>query len=386
MAKIRYAVLENDKTLTATSTTGTETIDLPETGILSMIDIQLASTKAYSNDRCLPEWEILTKAEVLVDGSTVVKSLSGKQIRELLFYNGGPWTGTAWFLGGTSSTDSYMDFPLYFGKDATDTTCGLNLSAYSNPQLKLTYDATQTSCDGVTYDAHTSPTIKYNIMAKVFDGTPAGFTNRFVQSREIDSYTVAASGEHNCEIPRGYDLKGLMLEARYYEVGWNALVDHVKLDFDNGKYVPLDIDHENLMSLTKHWYPNPVISGHWIRSASADPADLTVGQVHGLSHAATGATVAAISYDMHETGLHDVVKYDYAAAAVSTADVTWETIIGSLPFGAYYIPMSALQDGGLDSVKTTDYGRIDFKIKAGSGSGSTAKNRVIAEYLKPNGG
>jgi hypothetical protein len=147
----------------------------------------------------------------------------------------------------------------------------------------------------------------------------------------------------------------------------------------------LDIDHENLMSLNKHWFPNPVISAHWIRSASADTADLCVGQVHGISDAATGATVAQTSYDMHETGLHDVVKYDYAAAAVTTADCTWETIIGSLPMSNFYIPMNQLVDGAADAVKTTDYGRIDLKITTGSGSGSSAKNRVVAEYLKPNG-
>jgi hypothetical protein len=385
MAKVRYAIIANDTTETSTSTANTITKDLPETGILNMLDLQVTYTKEYSNDRSLPDWEAVTKVEVLVDGSTVVKSLTGKQIRALTFFNGGPFTGAAWYWATGGSTDSYCMLPLYFGKDANDTTCGLDLAQYSNPQVKITYDVTQTSCDGLTFDAATTPAFKYNIGAKIFDGKPAGFTNRYVQSLQLDRYTVAASTEHPVQIPRGYDLKGLMIGARYLNVGWNALVDHLKLDFDNGSWVPLDIDHENLMSLNKHWFPNPVISAHWIRSASADTADLGVGQVHGIGNSATGATVAQISYDMHETGLHDVVKYDYAGAAVSAADCTWETIIGSLPMGNFYIPMSKLVDGAVDSIRTTDYGRIDLKITTGSGSGSSAKNKVVAEYLKPNG-
>jgi len=384
MAKVRYAVIANDTTETSTSTGNTITVDLPETGVLSQLNVQCTYTKTNTDDRCLPDWEAVTKLEVLVDGSTVVKSLTGKEARALVSYNKGPFTGTGWFWGAGGSTDSYTGFPLYFGKNATDKTCGLDLGAYSNPQLKITYDTSQTSCDGLTYDAATTPSFKYNVMAKIFDGTPAGYTNRYVQSREIDSYTVAASTEHNCEIPRGYDLKGIMLMARYLNVGWNSLVDHVKLDFDNGKWMPLDMDHEDLMACVKDWYPEPVIVGHWVKSASQDTADLCVGQVHGLSDAATGGTVAQTSYDMHETGLHDVVKYNYDGGGVSTSDTTWETIVGSLPMSTFYIPMDQLTDGALDSIKTTDYGRIDFKVTTGSGSGSSAKNRIVAEYLKPN--
>jgi len=385
MAKVRYAVLANDTTETSTSTANTITVDLPEDGILSILNVQCTYTKTQTDDRCLPDWEAVTKLEVLVDGSTVVKSLTGKQARELVFYNGGPFTGTAWHWGLGGSTDSYTGFPLYFGKSASDRTCGLNLGAYSNPQLKITYDTSQTSCDGNTYDAATTPTFKYNIMAKVFDAPPAGYTNRYVQSRQIDSYTVAASTEHNTEIPRGYDLKGIMLENRYKEIAWNALTDHVKLDFDNGKWVPLDFDHENVLAFVKDCYPQPVIVGHWARAASQDDTDLCVGQVHGFGNAATGATVAQMSYDMHETGLHDVVRYDYAGAAVSTQDAAWELIVGSLPMGAFYLPMDQLLDGAADSIRTTDFGRIDLKVTTSSGSGSSAKNRVVTEYLKPNG-
>jgi hypothetical protein len=385
MAKVRYAVIANDTTETSTSVANTITQDLPETGILNMIDLQVAYTKAVSDDRALPDWEAVTKVEVLVDGSTVVKSLTGAQIRALTFYNGGPFTGTAWFWGNGGSTDSYTGLPLYFGRDAKDTKCGLDLSAYSNPQIKITYNTSQTSINGLTFDATTTPSFKYNIAAKIFDGAPAGYMNKYVQSLQLDSYTVAASTEHPVQIPRGYDLKGLMIEAKYLNVGWNALVDHVKLDFDNGSWVPLDIDHENLMSLNKHWFPNPVIAAHWITAESADTADLCVGQVHGISSSNTGATTDSISYDMHETGLHDVVKRNYDGTAVSTSDIGWETVIGSLPMSMFYIPMSQLVDGAADAIRTTDYGRIDLKLTTGSGSGSSAKNKVVAEYLKPNG-
>ncbi len=386
MSKIRYAVVANDKTETSTQTTGTVTIDLPEQGILTELYPQITYTKESSNDRPLADWDALTKLELLVDGSTVVKSLSGQEARALIYYNKGPFATTGLFWGTGGSTDSYSGFPLYLNRWAGDNMTGLDLNVYSNPQLKLTYDVTQTSIDGCTYDAATTPAFKYNVMAKILDGAPSGFINKYCQSREIDNWTWAASTEHGTEIPRGFELYRLMYRSGYLNVSWTNMFDKLKLDFDNGVWKPLDLDHEHVAMLQKAWFPWPVTAGWWDKAASADTANLMVHQLAGMGHASAAGTGEFIYYDMHETGLHDIAKYDNAGSAITSQTNNHILVQGWGPMQTICIPMKELMDGGQESIITTDYGRIDLKITSGSSASSSGKGYVVAEYLKPNGG
>lgn len=385
MARFRYAILENDKAVTSTQTSGVETIDLPKTGILTQLDIQLAYKKVIVDDRALPDWAAVQKIEVLVDGSTVVKSLTGRQVRALCWYNGGPFTTTGWFWSTGGSQDSYTAFPLYFGRFAGDTEYGLDLGAFSNAQLKITWNTTTTSQDGNTYDANASdPTFTYNIMAKILDGTPTGFRNMYMQSRQVDEWTVAASTERNTEIPRGFELYGIMFGSRYKNVGFASLFEKIKLDFDNGKWLPLDMDYENIIMAFKDWYPEPVLVGFWENSSTGDDYDTNLMQINAMSMAATGGTGVSMSYDAHEMGLHDTAFYDFDGSADSDISMKWRFQMGWGPHQTIYIPMKHLVDGGKETVTTTQFGRIDFKVTTGSGAGSSAVSRVVAEYLKPN--
>lgn len=385
MARIRYNVLVNDKTKGATETKATITEDLPTKGILSELHCQVTYTKVSTNDRPLPDWEAVTKIELLVKGSTVVKSLSGKQVRQLMWYNGGPFTQSGSFWGAGGSTDTYTNLILYLGKFAGDTKNGLDLGRYENPQVKITYDTSLTSVDGNTYDAATSPTFKYNLMAKLFDGRPAGFTDRFVQSSQIKSYTTANSTEINTEVPKGFGLKNLIFGASYKNIGYTHIPDRVKLDFDNGSWVPIDVEHENMKAMHLSWWPKPVIAAFWTTAASSDDFDTQCFQINSINSSNTGGTTAAISYDAHEMGLHDVAKYTYAGAAATGQDIGWIQVMGWGPHQSYNIPMEELVDGSLDNIDTNAFGRIDLKLTTGASAGTSAVMKVVAEYLKPNG-
>jgi len=385
MPKIRYAVLVNDKSLTSTTTSGTETVDLPERGIATELVVQVTYTKTSSNDRPLPDFDAITKLEVLVDGSTVVKSLSGQEVRALMWYNKGPFSAGGAFWGAGGDTDCYTILTMYFGRFAGDTLYGLDLSKYANVQLKITFDTSTTSVDGLTYDAATSPAVKYNVMVKLLDGAPSGFKNMYVQSREIDNFTATASTEHNVEIPRGFDLKGLLWKSGYLNVTWTSSVGSIKLDFDNGQWVPIDMDHENIKAAFLSWFPEPVKLGWWDKAASADTVNLQVHQLAGMGSMSAAGSGEILYYDMHETGLHDIAKFDNAGNAITSQTNNHISVEGWGPMQSIYIPMGQLTDGSVDFIKTTDYGRIDLKITPGSSNNASQKGYVVAEYYKPNG-
>jgi hypothetical protein len=346
---------------------------------------QITYAKESSNDRPLPDYDAFTKIELLVNGSTVVKSLSGQEIRALIYYNHGPFATTGLFHGTGGDTDSYSGFPLYLNRWAGDNKAGLDLDQYSNPQLKITYDVTQTSIDGLTYDAATTPAVKYNILGKLLNEAPSGFLNKYCQSRQIDSWTQAASVEHQTEIPRGFDLYRLMYRSGYHDISWTQAFDKLKLDFDNGKWLPLDLDHEHVAMLQKAWFPRPVTAGWWDKAASADTINLQVHQLAGMAYTGAASTGTIPSYDMHECGLHDLVKYDNAGAAQSSQWNGHVFVQGWGPMQTICIPLKELVDNEEDAIVTTDYGRIDLRITTGASASSSAKGYIVAEYLKPNG-
>lgn len=385
MGRFRYAVIANDEAETSDQTSGVFVKDLPERGILNMLDVQMAYKKSTSDDRPLPDFLAITKIEVLVNGSQVVKSLTGRQVKALMWYNGGPFATKNWFWGAGGGTDSYSGFSLYFGRSAKDTKAGLDLSKYANPQLRITYALNVTSFDGNTYDANsTDPAITFNVMAKILDGPPVGFLNKYVQSKELTSYTVAASTEKLVEIPRGQELFGILFGSRYKNVGWNSLIDKIKLDFDNGSWLPITMDHENIIAAFKEWFPDPVLVGHWSVGASSDDYDTCLMGIIAMASTGTGANVAAQSYDAHEMGLHDPVKYNFSGGAATGQEIGWQFQMGWGPHQTIYIPMRELVDGDKDSIDTNDFGRIDFAVTTGAGAGSSAISHVLAEYLIPN--
>lgn len=385
MAKFRYAILEKDHAEATASDEGTITVDLPERDILSELTIQARAEGAYTDDFCTPMHVILKKLEVLVDGSTVVKSLTGTQARALCYYNKGPFSLTNDYWGEDNNNVRYRSFPLYFGRHAGDTTSGLRLEDYANPQLKITWDTSTTSWDGNTFDAYTDPAFTYSVIAKVLEGTPSGFTNRYCQSREIDTWTTSTGAQHNTEIPRGYDLKGVMWRGGYQGINPEYTLESMLLDFDNGKWKPLDMDYAQLWEVFKSWYPDPVAVHQTIRGASADHFDAQMLKVCGMAGNGAGNAVADVTMTTGRRSMAAINFYDYAAGGHAVATTAWMNIFGFGPHQTIYVPMSQLVDGVADTVPTTGYGRIDMKCTAGASSGTSGTQHVVAEYLKPNG-
>jgi len=384
MARFRYSVLENDKAIAAATDSGTETIDLPERDILTELDVMARTTISYTNDIPTPIFVTIKKLEVLVDGSTVVKSLDGREAKALIWYNKGPFELAGWYHSSESHNVYYHHFPLYFGRFAGDTKFGLDLGAFSNPQLKITWDASQTSDHGVTYDANANPAFTYNVQAKLLEGSPPGFTNKYIQSREINSFTVAASTETNTEIPRGFPLRGVMIEGAYLNVDWFALTEHIKLDFDNGKWLPLDMDYENLKACQLSWFPRPVEIPQRVYAANGDTMDFQVMELNSITTAPTSLDYAAISTGNTTYGMSSINVFTEAGVNQTTGSTTWQKITGWGPMGTFYIPMNQLLDGATEAIDTTQFGRIDLKHQTGSGSGTSATIKVVAEYIKPN--
>jgi len=120
-------------------------LDLPENGMLSAIQLRIESTAASDAFATTFKYRIvdfIDKIEIIGNGSTVIKSLTGNVLQALQFFD----TGIA-SLDYTSTygqATARCNLMLLFGRHLFDTVFGLDLSAWNNIEIRITNSATST--------------------------------------------------------------------------------------------------------------------------------------------------------------------------------------------------------------------------------------------------
>lgn len=385
MTRFDNIIIEDEVTRTATITSGTETIDLPERGWLSAVNLRAAVVAAWVDESPLNTWQTITKVELLVDGSTTVKSLTGRQIRALAWYHGMELPPLGYYNRGGTGDKTFWTFPLLLGMFPGDTEHMLHLDKYTNPQLKITWDAAQSSFDGVSCDITSSPTFRYGADALISRETPEKAPKGYVQSTQIDSWTTENSGVHRTEIPKDPNLLGLMLGGRYDSIDTPEFFDNIKLDFDNGKWVALNHGFQQLMAHQALWFPRVVETISYQSVSDGDTPDPMLGFVNGLAWLSQTSSLGWIYQAGNEYPLYDytMLRSDDSAAHTTRADVNLRWF-GRLPHQTMYFPMHAWVGGKWTTLDPKEFGRIDMYTTMGSGVGSNATERLIAEYVIPN--
>jgi len=385
MVKMRYEILEQDTAKASGLTAAIERIDLPRKGILTELTIQVRSLGAFSDDLVTPMWVILQKVEVLVKGAQVIKSFTGNIMRALEWYNHGPFGMSCDYWGEDNNQARYRSFTIYFNRFHGDTAYGLDLAAYENPQLVLDWDTTIASSDGLTYDVHGTPTFTYSVIAKIYDGSPAGFQGKYVKTSIIDQWTTAASDNHQTEIPLGFPLRGLIYRGAYVGINNEYTLEKIKLDFDNGAWVPIEMNYAQFWNVFKSWFPEPVHVGMTIRTDDTPDFDPQVYKVVSFSNAPAGANQIIASLTTSRRPFGAIMALTASATASTTAATMWFNVFGWGPMQCLYIPMSQLMDGAVETIATSGFGRIVLTCTSGASSGTSGYQYIVAEYDIPNG-
>ncbi len=361
--------------------TGTATYDLPERDVLGSLLITAFSTPTASTDPALPLVEAITKIEV-IDGGRIIQSISGHQAKALMMFRGENSLSSTEI--NDNAAEGYDHFLINFGRFVRDTKYGLNLSALNNPQIRLTWDySLTTGFGGATFDADTSPAMKFSVLADILRGSTAGYTGSFIQSSEIYSFTSAASAVVQVEIPRGQLLYGIMVQAGYTGKDWTEDVEQIKLDLDNGSFVPFHLYEEEIVPIQRLWHGGDFEVDFVADLEDDREYDLHMGYiVHPSFTQLTDDSVAFNYQAVHQNhGKVGVFATETPAAITAYTQVSC-SISGQLPYNCWYAPMSAVMEG--ETLDTTQYGRINLEITQGSAVSTSSKPKVVAEYIMPS--
>ena len=242
--------LEESKTFDGL--TGFDTIELPNKGLLSGIELRVWGTCGSGATK--PDvWlhDRLKKLELVVDGSKVVKSLSGEQILADMLYKKTPHHSHDMKNMNVASCEEF--FHINLGRHYHDLDFMLDLSKVNDPELRLEYDFTLASQNGWTNGVAMSAAPSRSVichLARDIPGAPRGY----IKTSEVFRFTGAASKKENMNIPRGPLYSNLYVQSWYKAQGLGYLLDKLELNFNNDALIPIRVGPTELASEIARMY------------------------------------------------------------------------------------------------------------------------------------
>ncbi|MBI2869392.1 MAG: hypothetical protein HYX96_06170 [Chloroflexi bacterium] len=340
---------------------GTKTIDIDVDKPISRIEMTFKTTKA-SQGMSAPAPANIPKIE-LVDGSTILHSLTGYENQALAYYSR---KGVVMDHGQHISTLSEVDiYTIDFGRWLWDQLLAFDPKRFSNPQLKVTWDE-DVSDTSATVNA-------LEVWAHIFDelkASPIGF----LSAKEHHSYTCGAenSFEH-IALPEDRPIRQLLVRA--YRDGYEpwTTIDEARLDEGTLDRIPWEFTDLEMYyrRMKSHW---PMITQQLAFIADTGALTFYVPMTDyyaGFAGAGLGATTELFHSNASSKGGKMVID---ASANTNALAI----VFGYLPWHSYQFPMG-LKDEIEDWYDPAGK-KPRLRLRAGS-NGTNGTGQVVIEEL-----
>jgi len=231
---------------------GLQTIDLPESGFLSGIEMRVWGTCGAGGDK--PDvWlhDRLKKIEVVAGGLRPIKSLTGEQLLADMLYKKTPHHSHDMKNMVAASCEEY--FYINFGRHYHDLDYMLDLSRINDPELQINTDFTLAAQNGWTNGVAMGAVPSFSIIAHILrdpPSTPRGY----IKTSEVARFTGGTSKKENLTIPRGPVYSNIYLQSLYAAQGIGYLLDKLELNFNNDAVIPIRVGPTELASEIARMY------------------------------------------------------------------------------------------------------------------------------------
>lgn len=385
MGRFAYRDIQPKTLETAALDEGVFTIGLEGLDWISQLNLNCAVISTDAGDMGTPVWEVLHKVEVLGNGSSVIKSYSGSELRAIAAYSGISMTTMGNYCRHGTDDKSFHVFPILFGRFPGDTKYMLNTNAWDTIQLRGHWKADDLTFNGTVYDLTASPEWRYAADALVYEnGSPPG-VGGYIKTSRVDEWVPAVNTRHPTEIPRGYPLRGIISSQSYTDLQWFNFYAKTKLDFDNGSWVPIDATYRQLQSMYNMWWPQPFDMSIYADQGGSNDHDAGFGWITGFSGMVGNHRAVEASLGHAPTfGRTEFSNITVSETNSATEDPWMIWTQGMMPHHCLYFPMWKFADIGEDAIPTAKYKRIDFETTT-DGTGTSGNCINLAEYIVPQG-
>jgi len=236
----REVELLNQKAIAADHT---ETIDLDMKDPISQIQVLYESMDTQADVSKAHPAACITDLTVK-DGSDVLFNLDGFQAQAMDFYHTGHEPSN--HIIYLNNMEAKMMYTLHFGRKLWDPLLALDPSNFSNLQLSISIDL---DAGGNAPDAGT-----LRAFASCFDDKkiePLGF----LTTKEHRTYLGTGATHIKTNLPTDNDYRCLMFRSYRLSKPPENLFDIIKLDEDNGKKIPFELQNESWEHIISSRWP-----------------------------------------------------------------------------------------------------------------------------------
>ena len=229
-------ILDNE---VQSSDDATKIVKLPLSNYLHTLFVKCKMTNGSTSARNQDMEDVVDKVEVVANGSDVLYSLTPAEIKRWQLWQNGK--NIVQERNETASAVQEACYPIHFGRGMFDPDYFLPCARLSDLELKVTYSPT------IAATSFATGTFTLAVYGLYSMGNPPAEYRGTVSTKTLKSFTSAASGDEQIDIPRGNLLRQLMVYA--YEAGIEDGVDitRVKFDVNNGERVLYDIAWNDLV-------------------------------------------------------------------------------------------------------------------------------------------
>lgn len=239
MARVRHEYLQNNLSL---PDSGEFVFSFGSRDVLTCLGLKFEATNGATSNKANTIYDVLESVEIL-DGSRVIVSVTGKELGGITtirnnYFNRGSFSEFA-----NAVQNVYFD--IYFGRWYADEDIALDLSKFSNPQVRVKWNLAKLRATGAT--GFVSNSAKLTVLATYLEGNtlPVGY----LSLKRHFSFTTASSGEVVVELPTDEILRAVYLRSFEDGVGGLSGISNVKNFFDDGKYKYFDLAIEDFLRL-----------------------------------------------------------------------------------------------------------------------------------------
>ena len=345
------------------TTPATKTVDLSLVNPISRINVVYKPTNSNATIVNHPS-RCLTKVEV-VDGSDVIFSANGRQLRAAAFY--GSKKEPIDIPSYNTGDECMFEASLYFGRKLYDPMLALDPTKFKNLQLKISHDK---SLGGATPGSATLA-----VFADLFDEkaiSPIGF----LMTKELYSYLPTASAHEYIELPTDYPYRMLLVGGESHGKMPQWRISKMKLSEDFDRKMPLpETAMLDLLQGILAMYPR--IMEHIIAVVPSTETDIPmVGGYEGFGvGGGYGANFTGIS--MGNGGGGNIHAY----ASTTATGAFWLHVGGWCPHNFIILPMGDIDDVE-DFYDPAGLKNLKLDILADTSPGTSDSIQVVGQQLR----
>ena len=337
---------------------GTRVFDITATEAIRRMWVELRATNGATNNQGSPLAACLKRVQV-IDGGQVEVSMDGYEAMAIGAYHLGKMP--AGMITELPDNVQSLVFPIAFGRGPRDNEFGFDPRRYVNPQISVQWDLAAVNAVGATGFVTGSGVL--TVLLELGDEMwrPSGR----LLTKELYSWTTAGSGIEYVELPRDLPLRALYLRLSKSATAFYSMVNQVRLNCDQGRFVPLDMRMTDVLRMHVAQGPRFEVEQLFHRS-NGDTLAMALKHEEAVSlQSFSGDNVLGYNRNGYGEGALSAL----AGGSAQTSDISiLARVSGWLPWG-----VARLGFGDPDDPATwfpaPDFQNVKLELTQGSASG-----------------